>query len=89
MLVTKMLVSAAIVLGSGVVGAAPASADPNPSDTHPSPFASLSCDCQETAPASGLVLSQQIDRGIRQGFAHAPNQPSPLMGRNLGAAAAA
>lgn len=67
-MITKMLVSAAIVLASFVVGAAPASADPNQSDTQPNPFGSLTSNSQETAPASGPVLREELDRGILKGL---------------------
>jgi hypothetical protein len=72
MFITKMLVGAVIVLGSGVVAVAPASAAPNPSDTHQNPFASLTCSCQDAAPAGGLSPRQQIDRGIRTGLSALP-----------------
>ena len=65
-MITKMLVSAAI-LGSLVVGAAPANADTNQPD--PNPFASLTCTCQQTTPPSGATVSDEIDRGLRAGFA--------------------
>jgi hypothetical protein len=68
MLITKMLVSAAIVLGTAVVGAASASADPNLPGNQPNPFGGLTCSCQDTAPASGRALREQIDRGIREGL---------------------
>jgi hypothetical protein len=61
----KMLVSAAVVLGSCVVVAAPANADPNPSGTQPNPFAGLTCNCQQTAPAGGTSTTAELDRGIR------------------------
>ncbi|HWF27392.1 MAG TPA: hypothetical protein VG327_03275 [Mycobacterium sp.] len=64
-MITKMLVSAAI-LGSLVAGAAPANADPNQPD--PNPFASLTCNCQETTPA-GPAVNEELDRGIRAAFA--------------------
>jgi hypothetical protein len=66
-MITKMLVSAAIVLGS-VWGAAPASAGPSPSDTQPNPFGSLTCSCQETTPAHGPALSEELDRGLWNGL---------------------
>jgi hypothetical protein len=67
MLITKMLVSAAIVLGS-VWGAAPTSADPNGSDTQTNPFGGLAASSQETAPADGPAVSEELERGIRAGF---------------------
>ena len=66
--ITKILVSAAIALGALVVGAAPASADPNSPANEPNPFGSLTCSCQNTAPASRHALREQIDRGIRDGL---------------------
>jgi hypothetical protein len=66
-MITKMLVSAAIVLGS-VWGAAPAGADPNVSDTQTNPFGSLTSSSQETTPADGQALSEELERGIWKGF---------------------
>jgi hypothetical protein len=68
-LIPKLLVGAAIVFGCCLAGAATASADPNSSETQPDPFGSLTCSCQQTAPASGPVLREEIDRGIRDGLA--------------------
>jgi len=68
MLITKMVVSAAIVLGS-VWGAAPTSADPSGSDIQTNPFGSLSSNSQETTPADGPALSEELERGIWKGLA--------------------
>jgi hypothetical protein len=67
-MIRKLLVSAAIVISSFAVGVAPASADPNRNGTQPNPFNSLTCNCQETAPAGSSDLAAQIDRGIRSGL---------------------
>ncbi|OMC49170.1 hypothetical protein A5745_01750 [Mycobacterium sp. IS-2888] len=65
-MITKMLVSAAI-LGSVIAGAAPAGADPSQSDQNI--FGSLTCNCQQTPPAGGASQSDDIERGLRAGFA--------------------
>jgi hypothetical protein len=71
--ITKILVSGAIALGALVVGAAPASADPNSPGNPPNPFGGLTCSCQKTAsPASRQALTQQIERGIRDGLSANP-----------------
>jgi hypothetical protein len=57
---TKVLVSAAIAVSAAVGVAAPASADP-------SVFGDLSCSCPQTISKSGVSVTDQIDRGIRQG----------------------
>jgi hypothetical protein len=68
--ITKIMVSAAIVLGSIVVGAAPAGADPNAIGNQPSPFNGLSCgSCRETAPPGSPLQREEIERGLRKGFA--------------------
>ena len=77
-MITKMLVSAAAVLACLVVGAAPASADPNLSDTQTNPFGSLTCSCQETAPAIGRALREQLERGIQTGLAASPGNHSRI-----------
>lgn len=59
-MIIKVLVSAAIAIGS-VGEAAPASADP-------SPFGTLSCSCQDTAPAGSPALGEETDRGLRKGL---------------------
>ncbi|MCV7118741.1 hypothetical protein H7I93_16390 [Mycobacterium nebraskense] len=56
----RLLAYVAIAFGSGLVGAAPAGAEP-------SPFSTLSCSCQETAPAGSTARSDEIMRGIRRG----------------------
>jgi hypothetical protein len=74
----KALISVAIAVGFCVVGAAPASADSNPASTAPNPFSTLSCNCRESAPAGGPALSQNIDRGIRDGLSSSvPGLPAP------------
>jgi hypothetical protein len=71
--IPKMLVSGAIALGALVVGVAPASADPNSPANPPNPFGGLTCSCQKIArPASRQALTQQIDRGIRDGLSGSP-----------------
>ena len=78
MSITKILVSAVIAVGVCISGAAPASADSNPASTAPNPFSTLSCNCRESAPAGGPALSQNIDRGIREGLsASVPGLPAP------------
>ena len=67
-LIAKILVSTAIGFGGLIVAAAPASANTNPAGTDPNPFSTLSCDCQETAPAGGPASSREINRGIRNGL---------------------
>ena len=69
---TKLLVSAEIAVGPGVAGAAPATADTTPASTGPSPFSTLSCSCRETAPAGNPALTQEINRGIREGRSAGP-----------------
>jgi hypothetical protein len=77
-MITKTLVSAAIAVGACVVAAAPASADPATAGTNPSPFSTLSCSCQKTAPAGGPASTAEIDRGIRNGLSAAlPGLPAP------------
>lgn len=73
--IAEILVGAAIALGSGVGGAAPASADPDP-------FSTLSCSCQETAPAGSPALRDEINRGIAEGHsASVPGLPPPTRPR--------
>jgi hypothetical protein len=67
-MIRKMLVSTAIVIGSFAVGVAPANAEPNPNGTQPNPFSSLTCNCQEPAPAGSSDRAAQIERGIRSGL---------------------
>jgi len=74
--VTKILVSSAIAVGSWIGGAAPASADPNSPANPPNPFGSLTCSCQEIAPASRQALREQLDRGIRDGHSASPGNTS-------------
>ena len=74
--ITKILVSEAIALGCWVAGATPASADPNPTGADPNPFGALSCDCQETAPASSAP--EEIERGLRAAFASPANSSRHL-----------
>jgi hypothetical protein len=64
-MITKMLASAAI-FGSLFAGGTPASADPNQND--PNPFGGLTCNCQQTTPAGGPTVSQELDRGIQAGL---------------------
>jgi hypothetical protein len=77
------MISAAIVLGSGVALAAPATAGPNSTGTDPNPYSGFSCNCQETAPPGSPALSEEINRGIREGHsAWLPGLPGNP-GRNL------
>jgi hypothetical protein len=85
--IIKVLVSAAIALALWVEGATPASADPNPNPvgTDPNPFGGLSCSCREAASAGSSELTEEMDRGIRDGLSaelpglsvRQPNQPRP------------
>ncbi|WP_244184931.1 hypothetical protein [Mycobacterium scrofulaceum] len=38
----------------------------------PSPYNTLSCSCQETAPAGSTTLMDKVDRGIQQGLSDLP-----------------
>ncbi|MBW0016985.1 MAG: hypothetical protein JO236_05485 [Mycobacterium sp.] len=63
-MIAKML-GAAVVLGSvALLGADPASADTT--QPAPNPFASLTCNCQQTTPAS----AGELDRGLLDGLAY-------------------
>jgi hypothetical protein len=76
--ITKMLVGAAVALGAGLAWAAPAAADPNAISTDPSPYGTLGCNCRETAPAHSPQLSEEINRGLREGLtASVPGLPAP------------
>jgi hypothetical protein len=76
--ITKILVGAAIAFGAGLAGAAPAAADPNSISTDPSPYGTFGCNCQETAPAHSPQLSEEINRGIREGLTVSiPGLPAP------------
>jgi hypothetical protein len=67
--ITRWLIGLAIAFGvgfvsgtvSGVLEAAPAGADP-------SPFNTLSCSCQESAPPGSPARRDEITRGLRQGL---------------------
>jgi len=63
-MIVKILVSA-VIAGGAAAGAASAHADP-------SPFNTLSCSCQEQAPAGSTTLTEKIDRGIQQGLSDLP-----------------
>jgi hypothetical protein len=77
-LITKILVSAAIAVGSGVALAAPASADPNSIGADPNPFGALGCSCRETAPADSPAVTEEINRGFREGLSvSVPGLPAP------------
>lgn len=64
-LTTKMVAGLAIAIGAGVVGSATAGADP-------SAFSTLSCCCQQSAPAGSPARKDAIARGIRQGLSDRP-----------------
>jgi hypothetical protein len=66
--IAKVLVSTAVVFGALIGASAPASADPNTAGANPHASSTLSCDCQETAPAGGPASSREINRGIRNGL---------------------
>lgn len=63
--ITRTLVGVAIAVGFGLIGAAPAVADPSPYNT-------LSCSCQETAPAGSEARTDEIQRGIAGGILGSP-----------------
>jgi hypothetical protein len=87
--ITKILVGAAIAVGCFVGGAATVSADPDAFgndpdayDAGPNPFSGFSCSCRETAPPDSLALSEEINRGIREGHsAWLPGLPAPTQPR--------
>jgi hypothetical protein len=82
MSITKILVSAAIVVGFLVGGVALASADPNAFGADPNPFSGFSSSRHETAPADSPALSEQINRGLREGHsAWLPGLPAPTQPR--------
>ncbi|WP_231989076.1 MULTISPECIES: hypothetical protein [unclassified Mycobacterium] len=64
-MIPKLLVGVALILGAAGWTAASANADP-------SPFSTLSCSCQETAPAGSTTLTDKVDRGIQQGLSDLP-----------------
>jgi hypothetical protein len=66
--ITKTLVGMAIALGCCVGGAAPASAAPSPAGTDPNPFGALSCSCRQTASPGSPALTEETERGIREGL---------------------
>ncbi|OJZ70074.1 hypothetical protein BRW65_21340 [Mycobacterium paraffinicum] len=61
-MIPRLLVGVALALGTAGWTAATAHADP-------SPFNTLSCSCEETAPADSAALTDKIDRGIQHGLA--------------------
>lgn len=67
--ITRVLVGVAIAAGPGLVGAAPAGADQ-------SPFNTLSCSCQETAPPGSAARTDEILRGIQRGLVGLPPPPA-------------
>ena len=64
-MIPKLLVGVALIFGAACWTAAWANADP-------SPFNTLSCSCQETAPAGSTTLTDKVDRGIQQGLSDVP-----------------
>jgi hypothetical protein len=77
-MIAKILVGAAIALGAGLAGAAPAAADPNAISTDPSPDGTLGCNCRATTPAPSPQLSDEINRGMREGLTVSiPGLPAP------------
>ena len=77
--ITKILVSAAIALAFCVGGTAPASADPNPIGNGTNPFGGLSCSCPDQPPAGRPDLTEDIDRGLREGHTTwLPGLPAPV-----------
>jgi hypothetical protein len=76
--IAKVLVGTAIGFGALIGASAPASADATPASTGPSPFSTLSCSCQKTAPAGSPLLKDEIDRGIAAGRSdRLPGMPAP------------
>ncbi|UXA08184.1 hypothetical protein KXD96_08845 [Mycobacterium sp. SMC-2] len=61
-MIPRLLVGVALALGAAGWPAATANADP-------SPFSTLSCSCEETAPAGSTDM---VDWGIRQGLYDLP-----------------
>ncbi|HTY30333.1 hypothetical protein [Mycobacterium sp.] len=61
----KILIGVTIAVGAGVVGSATAAADPGA-------FSTLSCSCQQAAPAGSPARKDAIARGIRQGLSDWP-----------------
>ncbi len=64
-MIPKLLVGVALSFGAACWTAASANADP-------SPFNTLSCSCQETAPVGTTILTDKVDRGIQQGLSDVP-----------------
>ncbi|BBY04574.1 hypothetical protein MSEO_50730 [Mycobacterium seoulense] len=64
-MIPKLLVGVALTIGAACWTAASANADP-------SPFNTLSCSCQETAPAGSTTLMDKVDWGIQQGLSDVP-----------------
>ena len=60
-MIARLLVGVVIALGASGWAAATANADP-------SPFSTLSCSCQEPAPAGSADFADGIEQGIQQGL---------------------
>jgi hypothetical protein len=74
----KMIVTAAIALAAGIALAAPAAADPSAIGIDPNPFGTLGCNCRATPPVRGPESTQEINRGLREGFTvSVPGLPAP------------
>lgn len=58
---TKQAIGVAVVLNLCAAGTAAAGADP-------SAFSTLSCNCQETAPAGSKTMREELNRGIGDGL---------------------
>jgi hypothetical protein len=67
--ITKACVGGAIALAAWLGAVAPAGADPSSYGADHSQFGNLTCNCQPQAPLSGPALTQELNRGIRGGFA--------------------
>ena len=67
-MITRILVGGAVAFSVYVGGAAAASADPNSIGSAPSPFGGLTCNCQQTTPAGGPTVRQELDWGIQAGL---------------------
>lgn len=62
---STMFIGVAISAGAAVVGSATAGADPGA-------FSTLSCSCEQAAPAGSPARKDAIARGIRQGLSDWP-----------------
>ena len=68
-----------VLTGSGeVVTATPDGEHADLYRGFPNPYGTLGCNCRETAPAGSPQLSEEINRGIREGLTvSVPGLPAP------------